>query len=103
MNFATGITLDLTGWVEGDDVILRGTAAVRELDGVLWVNDSKATNIASTRVALACETTLGGELGLAGGFLRMDTAPGEGCRIHAELPWRPAGDGPSAPAGGEAR
>jgi PAS domain S-box-containing protein len=40
---------------------------------------------------------------LAGGFLRMDTAPGEGCRIHAELPWRPAGDGPSAPAGGEAR
>lgn len=27
---------------------------------------------------------------LAGGFLRMDTAPGAGCRIHAELPWRPA-------------
>ncbi len=28
---------------------------------------------------------------LAGGFLRMDTAPGAGCRIHAELPWRPEG------------
>jgi UDP-N-acetylmuramoylalanine--D-glutamate ligase len=25
---------------------------VRELDGVLWINDSKATNIASTKVAL---------------------------------------------------
>jgi len=29
---------------------------VRELDGVLWVNDSKATNIASTRVALEAMT-----------------------------------------------
>lgn len=26
--------------------------AVREIDGVLWINDSKATNVASTRVAL---------------------------------------------------
>lgn len=33
---------------------------------------------------------------LAGGFLRMDTAPGRGCRIHAELPWRPA-DGAAEP------
>lgn len=29
---------------------------VRELDGVLWINDSKATNIASTRVAVAAMT-----------------------------------------------
>ncbi|MGH7467295.1 MAG: UDP-N-acetylmuramoyl-L-alanine--D-glutamate ligase [Longimicrobiales bacterium] len=29
---------------------------VRELDGVLWINDSKATNIASTRVALQSMT-----------------------------------------------
>ena len=29
---------------------------MRELDGVLWVNDSKATNIASTRVALEAMT-----------------------------------------------
>ena len=29
---------------------------VRELDGVLWINDSKATNIASTRVALESMT-----------------------------------------------
>jgi UDP-N-acetylmuramoylalanine--D-glutamate ligase len=29
---------------------------VRELDGVLWINDSKATNLASTRVALQSMT-----------------------------------------------
>jgi UDP-N-acetylmuramoylalanine--D-glutamate ligase len=29
---------------------------VRELAGVLWINDSKATNIASTRVAVAAMT-----------------------------------------------
>ena len=29
---------------------------VRELDGVLWINDSKATNIASTSVAVAAMT-----------------------------------------------
>jgi UDP-N-acetylmuramoylalanine--D-glutamate ligase len=30
--------------------------AVREVDGVLWINDSKATNIASTRVAVDAMT-----------------------------------------------
>jgi UDP-N-acetylmuramoylalanine--D-glutamate ligase len=29
---------------------------VREVDGVLWINDSKATNVASTRVAIQAMT-----------------------------------------------
>ncbi|MEQ1860494.1 MAG: hypothetical protein ABMA13_11215 [Chthoniobacteraceae bacterium] len=33
IDFTTGIVLDVTAWMEGDDVILRGIATMRELDG----------------------------------------------------------------------
>ncbi|HQR19051.1 MAG TPA: UDP-N-acetylmuramoyl-L-alanine--D-glutamate ligase, partial [Gemmatimonadales bacterium] len=64
-NVANALAAALAAWVA--DVPMAALAAglrsfralphrlepVREVDGVLWINDSKATNIASTEVALA--------------------------------------------------
>lgn len=33
MKFQTGVELEMIGWIEGDGLILRGTATIRELDG----------------------------------------------------------------------
>ncbi len=61
---AAALAVHVTG--VGPEDIARGLAdfrglphrleAVREVDGVLWINDSKATNVASTRVALQAMT-----------------------------------------------
>ena len=33
LKFQTGVELDVTGWIDGEGLILRGTATVRELNG----------------------------------------------------------------------
>ncbi len=56
---------------------------VREVNGVLWINDSKATNVASTEVAVAAMTRpfvllLGGQ-GKGEAFSRLASLSGKGC------------------------
>lgn len=110
-NVANGLAAALAarlvgGGVEGIRNGLRDFAAlehrlepVAEVDGVLWINDSKATNLASTRVAIRAMTRptvllLGGRHkgepytgllpDLAAGAVREIVAYGEAAAIIAE-------------------
>ncbi len=50
---ATGVDVAALGSaIESFPPLAHRLEEVREVDGVLWINDSKATNVASTRVAL---------------------------------------------------
>jgi UDP-N-acetylmuramoylalanine--D-glutamate ligase len=97
---------------------------VAERDGVLYVNDSKATNVASTLVALASfppatvHVILGGR-GKGGGYDALAPAVAERCRAvylvgeaadeiatalaHAGVPLERSGDLERAVAGARAR